>query len=126
MSKFNIGTQFSNEPSGRFYFDTGVRSGEAFREDHLRKLISALKPGEKVTFILDDDVDTYGSSFLTEGFAGMVKFGYITADDLLSKIDFEYSDPDYGFYAARAKKYIKEASYNSKEYVPTEFRNEHK
>ncbi|CAK6712723.1 MULTISPECIES: STAS-like domain-containing protein [Vibrio harveyi group] len=122
MSIFNIGTEFSNEPSGRFYSDTGSRSGEAFREDHLKKLISELQPGEKVTFILDDDVDTYGSSFLTEGFAGMVKYGYITANDLLEKIDFQYEDSDYEFYASRAKKYIKEAKFNSKAYVATEQR----
>lgn len=122
MSIFNIGTEFSNEPSGRFYSDTGARSGEAFREDHLRILIEELKPGEKVTFILDDDVDTYGSSFLTEGFAGMVKYGYISSNDLLAKIDFQYSDSDYEFYASRAKKYIKEAKFNSKVYEATEQR----
>lgn len=117
MSKFNIGSQFSNEPSGRFYSDTGPRSGEAFREDHLKGLIEALEPKGKIIFILDDDVDTYGSSFLTEGFAGMVKFGYIRAVDLLEKIDFEYNDSDYAFYAEKAKQYIREAKFNSKEYV---------
>ncbi|CAH6996589.1 conserved hypothetical protein [Vibrio chagasii] len=120
MSIFNIGIEFSNEPSGRFYSDTGNRSGEAFREDYLKNLIAELKPGEKVTFILDDDVDAYGSSFLTEGFAGMVKYGYISTDDLLAKIDFQYSDSDYEFYASRAKKYIKEAKFNSKVYKATE------
>ncbi|MGF1842485.1 STAS-like domain-containing protein [Vibrio clamense] len=122
MSIFNIGTQFSDEPSGRYYSDTNKRSGEAFREDHLKGLIERLKPNEKVTFILDDDVDTYGSSFLTEGFAGMVKYGYITSTELLKKIDFEYSDPDYEFYAKRARKYIKEAEYNSQTYIATERR----
>ncbi|MEZ8122229.1 STAS-like domain-containing protein [Vibrio splendidus] len=122
MSEFNIGTQFSNEPSARFYRDTGARSGEAFREDHLRKLIADLQPGEKITFILDDDVDTYGSSFLTEGFAGMVKYGYIEANELLSKIDFSYTDEDYEFYEERVRKYIKEAKFNSKPYVATEFK----
>ena len=122
MSIFNIGIQFSDEPSGRYYSDTNKRSGEAFREDHLKGLIEKLKPNEKVTFILDDDVDTYGSSFLTEGFAGMVKYGYITAPELLNKIDFKYSDPDYEFYAKRARKYIKEAKFNSQEYIPTERR----
>lgn len=122
MSIFNIGIQFSDEPSGRYYSDTNKRSGEAFREDHLKGLIEKLKPNEKVTFILDDDVDTYGSSFLTEGFAGMVKYGYITAPELLNKIDFQYSDSDYEFYAKRARKYIKEAKFNSQEYIPTERR----
>lgn len=122
MSEFNIGEKFSNEPSGRFYSDTGSRSGESFREDHLKKLIKDLKPNEKVTFILDDDVDTYGSSFLTEGFAGMVKYGYITSKELLSKINFSYSDSDYEFYADKAKQYISEAKYDSVVYKPTERR----
>ncbi|ELP2652399.1 STAS-like domain-containing protein [Vibrio fluvialis] len=118
MSVFNIGRQFSDDPQGRYYKDcTG--SGEEFREEHLRKELDALKSGEILTIIMDDNVDGYGSSFLTEGFAGMVKYGYMQKDELLSKIKFQYSDSDFAFYEKKIRQYISEAVYNSEKYVPT-------
>ena len=118
MSVFNIGTQFSDDPQGRFYEDC-VGSGEEFREEHLRKKLSALKKGETLTIIMDENVDGYGSSFLTEGFAGMVKYGYMKKEELLSKLKFQYSDSDFAFYEKKVKQYINEAVYNSEKYVPT-------
>lgn len=123
MSVFNIGRQFSTEPSGRYYSDTNKRSGEAFREEFLRKELDNLQPNEKITFIIDDGVEGYGSSFLTEGFAGIVKYGYMRANDLISKIDFKYTDSDFEFYANKVKQYVNEAEYNSKKYVPTRPKN---
>ncbi|WP_141226321.1 DUF4325 domain-containing protein [Photobacterium sanguinicancri] len=75
MAMLNIGTDFSLTPAGRFYSD-GSGSGEEFREECLRVKLLALNNNEKLTIILDDGVDGYGSSFLVEGFAGMVKYGY--------------------------------------------------
>lgn len=119
MSVFNIGLQFSQEPSGRYYSDTNKRSGEAFREEFLRKELEALQPDEKITFIMDDGVEGYGSSFLTEGFAGIVKYGYMQASEFKRKIEFQYSDSDFKFYADKIIQYISEAQFNSKKYVPT-------
>lgn len=118
MEPFNIGKEFSGVPSGRFRSD-GKSSGETFREDFLRKKITELAPGEKLKIIIDDDVEGYGSSFLVEGFAGMVKYGYIQGKDLLSKIIIEYNNPDYGFYKNKIVQYINEAKFNSKKYEPT-------
>ncbi len=118
MSVFNIGQQFSNDPQGRYYSD-GKGSGEEFREKHLKAKLSELASGETLTIILDDDVDGYGSSFLTEGFAGMVKYGYMKADVLLSKIQFKYSDSDFAFYEKKVRQYISEAKFDSKKYEPT-------
>lgn len=119
MIEFNVGVEFSKEPSGRFYTDSDDRSGEAFREKFLHKKLMNLKEKEKITIILDDGIEGYGSSFLTEGFAGIVKYGYMTAKDLLEKLEFSYSDPDFEFYENKIKQYIKEAKYNSKEYKST-------
>jgi hypothetical protein len=118
MPKFNIGQNFSPDPSGRFYSD-GDASGEEFREDYLKDLILALSDGEKLTILLDDGVEGYGSSFLSEGFAGLVKYGYITADDLANKIEITYSDLDFEFFEKRIYSYIKSARYDSKAYKPT-------
>ena len=98
MIEFDIGEQFSRDPVGRFYSETSsnnrsnLDSGEAFREEKLRPLLLDLPNDEKIKFILDNDVESYGSSFLVEGFAGIVKYGYMKADVLLSLIEFQYSD----------------------------------
>lgn len=117
MSNFNIGINFSNDPSGRFYSDTKNRSGEEFREVYFRKLLSQLSGSEKITFILDDGVEGYGSSFLTEGFAGVVTYGYMEAQDLQKKISFRYSDEDFSFYEEKIRQYIDEAKFGSEKYV---------
>lgn len=69
--------------------------------------------------VLDDGVETYGSSFLSEGFGGMVKHGYCKAQDLLEKLEFRYEDPDFKFYESKIKQYISDTKYNSKEYKST-------
>lgn len=118
MSEFNIGKQFSDDPQGRFYED-GQGSGEEFREKHLRKELENLKDDEFLTIILDDNVDGYGSSFLSEGFAGMVKYGYMEKNILLSKLKFSYSDNDFSFYEKKVREYINKSIHNSVEYKPT-------
>ncbi len=115
MRTLNIGRDFSCDPAGRYRTD-GDASGEAFREDFLRKEIEQLKKGEKLKIILDDCVEAYGSSFLTEGFAGMVKYGYISSNSLLKKLDITYADEDFKFYAEKIQKYILDAKYNSQKY----------
>lgn len=118
MKKINIGKDFSTNPAGRFRSD-GEGNGEAFREDVLKNAVLSLKPGEKLEIIIDDEVEGYGSSFLTEGFAGMVKFGYIEGDALIEKIEIVYTDEDFDFYKNKILDYIKKAKFNSKVYEPT-------
>ena len=116
MKNLNIGKDFSPDPSGRFRSD-GNSSGEAFREDCFKKVIENLEDEDVLNIILDDDVEGYGSSFLVEGFAGMVKYGYITGEELLKKIKFSYNDEDFGFYKDKIIDYINQATFNSKEYL---------
>jgi len=68
---------------------------------------------------LDNDVESYGSSFLVEGFAGIVKYGYMKADVLLSILEFQYTDPDFEFYENKIVQYIKDAKYASETYSST-------
>lgn len=111
----NIGKDFSPDPSGRYRSD-GDGSGEAFREDFLKDRVLSLEPGKKLVVILDDGVEGYGSSFLTEGFAGMIKYGYIEGQDLLNKLVIQFTDPDFEFYKNKIIEYIGKAKYNSKVY----------
>lgn len=116
MSDFNIGKNFSDDPSGRFYSDTKSRSGEVFREEYFKVLLDDLSGNEKINFILDDGVEGYGSSFLTEGFAGIVTYGHMKAEDLLKKISFSYEDEDFSFYKDKIIQYINEANFDSETY----------
>jgi hypothetical protein len=117
MKTINIGKDFSTDPAGRYRSD-GEGNGEAFREDVLKEAIQSLQNGEKLQIIIDDDVEGYGSSFLTEGFAGMVKFGYITGEDLISKIEIIYTNEDFEFYKNKIIEYINMAKFNSEKYEP--------
>lgn len=119
MKILNIGKDFSLDPSGRFYTDGKGSNGEEFREDCLKGLIESLEPGEKLQIILDDGVEGYGSSFLVEGFAGMVKYGYITSKELLNKIDIDFTDEDFELYKNKIIEYISEAKFDSQVYKPT-------
>ncbi|HGO5343795.1 MULTISPECIES: STAS-like domain-containing protein [Klebsiella/Raoultella group] len=118
MKTLKIGSEFSKVPRGRYRSD-GTASGERFREDFLRNRLNSLHSGEKLQIVIDDDVEGYGSSFLVEGFAGMVKYGYMQANELLAKIEIKYTNPDFEFYKKKIEQYIKEAQFNSKPYEPT-------
>lgn len=112
----NIGKEFSTDPAGRFYTD-GPSSGEFFREKYLLPALNRLPEGEVLDIILDDDVEGYGSSFLSEGFAGVVKYGYISGDKLLKMISLKNTNPDFDFYKKKAIEHIKSAKFASKTYV---------
>ena len=119
MQTINIGKCFSLDPSGRYYSDESGASGEQFREEHLWPTLQNLQPGEKLIVILDEGPESYGSSFLTEGFAGIVKYGYMEAQPLLDLLEIKYTDPDYKFFDKKIKKYIREAKFDSKPYEST-------
>lgn len=113
MKRISVGKDFSPDPAGRYRTD-GEGSGEAFREDCLRPILDT---GEKIEIVIDDGVEGYGSSFLVEGFAGLVKYGYITNEELLSRIEILYTDDDFEFYKIKIIEYIKQAKYSSQKYI---------
>ena len=122
MKKFNIGKDFSTDPFGRFRSDSPKspeRTGEAFREDYLKPRLEGLGLDEKLEIFIDDGVESYGSSFLSEGFAGIVKYGYMTKEELLSKIEIKFSNEDFEFFKKKILEYIAQAKYKSKKYEPT-------
>ncbi|MBO2617669.1 MULTISPECIES: STAS-like domain-containing protein [Shewanella] len=108
-----IGDNFSDDPAGRYYTD-GDGSGEEFREEVLKPLLSQLNSLE---INIDKNVEGYGSSFLVEAFGGLVKHGYFTKDEVNSKINISYENSDYEFYKRKIIKYINESHYNSEKYV---------
>ena len=67
----NVAEEFSEYPIGRFRTDSKV-SAERFRDDIL---IPALKKYDHVTVDLSGTI-FYGSSFLEETFAGLLRHGF--------------------------------------------------
>ncbi|ESE39675.1 STAS-like domain-containing protein [Shewanella decolorationis] len=110
-----IGDSFSDDPAGRYYTD-GDGSGEEFREEVLRPLLSELN---NLEINIDKNVEGYGSSFLVEAFGGLIKHGYFQNDELSKKIKISYSNIDYKFYKNKIQSYINEAKYNSEKYIST-------
>lgn len=113
MATLNISKDFSRFPTGRFKADAPGSNGEEFRECVLKPKLKALKDGETLTIVLDDGVEGYGSSFLVEGFAGLVKYGYFESLELLDKIEFSFSDSDFEFYKDKITQYVTEADFKS-------------
>lgn len=108
MKTINIGKDFSDHPIGRYRTD-GEASGEAFRDDVLVPALRSLNSNEKIKIILDDGVEGYGSSFLVEAFAGVVRNNITSGIDLKSKLIFYYNDQDFAFFEEKIKQYIDEA-----------------
>ncbi|ELB2790989.1 MULTISPECIES: STAS-like domain-containing protein [Aeromonas] len=117
MKTIVIGEQFSDDPSGRFYTD-GNFSGEEFREEIL---IPAMSLHEVIIIDISTKNEGYGSSFLSEAFGGLVKYGYYTSNEVLIKIKIHISHdkPLYSFFQKRIYDYIKTAVYSSKRYEST-------
>lgn len=113
MNILYIGTQFSDDPAGR-YFTDGDGNGEEFREEVLRPIFSSGKP---IIINIDKNVEGYGSSFLVEAFGGLVKHGYFKENYILDRLTLAYDDSDFEFYAKKITQYIKEAKFNSMTYV---------
>jgi hypothetical protein len=83
MRTFSIARQFNPHPGGRLR-KTGPGSGEAFREDHLVRLLASPEPIE-----LDlDGTSGFPSSFLDEAFGGLVRIGY-SKDQLRQQFRFK-------------------------------------
>ncbi len=120
MKMYNIGKQFNDEPASRYFTDTRERSAEVFRERVLKPLLVTHYTNTPIVFILDDDVEGYGSSFLTESFAGLVKYGYIRANELQPRFKLAFSNPMFQFYASRVRSFIDESKYQHEKYEQSE------
>lgn len=104
MSNISIASDYSVYPVGRFPEDSEF-NGEQFREKYL---VPALQTEPRVVVNIDG-TEGYGSSFLEEAFGGLVRKGYFTAKELLTKLVIEYRDPDFGLFEKLIWKHIKAA-----------------
>jgi hypothetical protein len=115
MTVLYIGTQFSDDPAGRYYTD-GDGNGEEFREEVLKPIFLS---GKRITINIDKNVEGYGSSFLVEAFGGLIKHGYFNKAYIKDRLTISYENSDFKFYEKKIQKYIDDALFNSMVYVST-------
>ncbi len=100
----SISDDFSKYPIGRDDSD-GKFNGERFRKD---VLVPALNSFAIVSIDLDGPKG-YGSSFLEEGFGGLIRKEGFEKNRLKEKLEITYSDPVYKIYKDQIWEFINEA-----------------
>lgn len=90
----NLAKDFSPSPFGRYKSD-GPHSGERFREILKEKLNLCQATDDKLHVYIDDVDIGIGSSFLDEGFAGLVFKGYFKVNELRKLLTIETEDDSY-------------------------------
>jgi len=103
MANISIAADFSEFPAGRIP-DDGPNSGERFREELLVPLLNGTD--EHIEINLDDTLG-YGSSFLDEAFAGLLRINGFSLNQLKKRIRFIDSRI---IYEPMIWKYIEEES----------------
>ena len=105
---YNIAEQFSTTPGGRFR-KHGQYSGEEFREEVLCGLLqSAIGSGDTLAIILDGTAG-YGSSFLEEAFAGLIRLGLFDREQVNRHLEIRALSPLYETYRLSANSYMENA-----------------
>lgn len=85
---FKVATEFYKRPLGR-YRTQGTYTGEAFREDHLVRLLKELKANDKLTLDFSG-VTMNGSSFLEEAFGGLIREHKYSKEYLESVLELSF------------------------------------
>ena len=105
----NIAKDFSPVPLGRFRED-GKKSGQAFREDHLvPKIRDAISTGDKVV-VMFDGMAGFTTAFLDEAFAGLIRKGDVSLEDLKNVLTITASEKHFAPYIKNTWEYIREAA----------------
>ncbi len=88
----DIGKDFGRFPGGRLRASAKL-SGEEFRQRFMEEELK----NDKVLKVLMDNVISYGSSFLDEAFAGLVRHGALkvnSLDEFTKRVIIETSKPE--------------------------------
>ena len=95
--------KFSTTPFGR-YREDGSGNGETYRKEYL---LPVLKSGASVIVDLDGTEQGYGSSFLVEAFANLIRKEGYSLKEIKERITFKSEDSDL---LEEIDYYLKEAS----------------
>jgi hypothetical protein len=92
MAEVNLNVRdYSKDPFGRYKTD-GEGNGEEYRIDYL---VPELKKGNILIINLDGINDEYGSSFLVEAFANLIRKEGFKYEDIKSRVKFESKNTDW-------------------------------
>ncbi|PSU54577.1 STAS-like domain-containing protein [Photobacterium phosphoreum] len=106
MKKITLNvTDYTTEPYGRYKAD-GPGNGEEFRADYIMPKFNSLKKNELLLINLDGIEDEYGSSFVVEAFANLIRKENISYDKIKSKIQFQSTHNEW---VSEINDYIQEA-----------------
>ena len=104
MITFNLASQFSPFPAGRYPRD-GLFNGQKFRDDVLLPL---LKTAQRVVVNIDG-VATLPSSFWEETWGGMIRKNRLDRDEAMARFDITTSEPELERFVALGKQFLREA-----------------
>jgi hypothetical protein len=104
----DLASVFSPYPSGRFEDDSAF-NGERFRNQILEPALSeAMAHGDKVIVNIDG-VRSFGSSFLEEAFAGLVRLRKFGRKDILDILEIRCTKPHLKFYKENIDRMLRAA-----------------
>lgn len=117
--QIDLAKQFSPYPSGRFPTD-GSFNGQKFREELLAPALhDAKRASPSAAVVVDiDGVRSFGSSFLEEAFAGLVRSGEFSGDELSRLLVIRCSKPHLLFFKDSIDSLIKNAEPEPREGKP--------
>ncbi|MER9295760.1 STAS-like domain-containing protein [Mesorhizobium sp. M0621] len=97
--KIDVANEFYTYPAGRFPED-GAHNGERFREEYLvPRIKQILESGSSEELTIDiDGVRSFGSSFLEESFAGLIRYGIFPKDVVRRIIRIRCTKPHLFFF----------------------------
>lgn len=105
----DVARQFSPYPSGRFESD-GSFNGQKFRTKFLEPALQAAKSRHDKVIVDIDGVRTFGSSFLEEAFAGLIRLGKFSREDLSMLLEVRCTKPHLFLFRDSITNLIKNAT----------------
>ena len=107
IRKVSIAKDFSEYPAGRLEED-GPWNGEKFRNEHL---LPAMMDEDTNRVEVDfDGLAGCGSSFLEEGFGGLIREEGFDKATIDRKLHLKTTEAELRHYVALARKYIEESA----------------
>lgn len=109
LMQIDVAKQFSPYPSGRFPAD-GTYNGQRFREEILLPALKRAKSADGSKVLVDiDGVRSFGSSFLEEAFAGLIRNSEFSRSELDALLEIVCTKPHLAFFKDSIVSYINDA-----------------
>ncbi len=106
----DVATEFSPYPSGRFPTD-GQYNGELFRTRWLVPALRRASTGDSNVVVVDiDGVRSFGSSFLEEAFAGLIRLRLFDKRFVQKHLSIRCTKPHLQFFKQNIEELIAKAT----------------